>query len=54
MSRKSNRPGGRRKPANKLASGRRKPKTLFGAHRGKIVIKGDIVSPIDVEWEAMR
>jgi prevent-host-death family protein len=26
--------------------------TLFGAHRGLIEIKGDIVSPIDDRWEA--
>ena len=28
------------------------PKTWFGADRGKLEIIGDIISPIDVEWEA--
>ena len=41
-------------PVSKLVPVRHKPKTLFGAHRGKIVIKGDIVSPLDTEWEALR
>ncbi len=31
-----------------------KKKTLFGMHSGKIEIHGDIVSPIDVEWDAMK
>ncbi len=26
--------------------------TLAGAHRGKITVVGDILSPIDAEWEA--
>ncbi len=41
-------------PVSKLVPVRHKPKTLFGAHRGRIVVKGDIVSPLDTEWEAMR
>ena len=31
-----------------------KPKSLIGLHEGQIKILGDIISPIDVEWEAMR
>ena len=31
-----------------------KPDTLVGALKGSITIIGDIISPIDVEWEAMR
>ncbi len=34
-----------------------KPKTkrgLFGLLKGDLVIKGDIMSPIDVEWDAMK
>jgi prevent-host-death family protein len=27
---------------------------LFGAHRGLVTYMGDIISPIDVEWEAER
>ena len=29
-----------------------KPKTLWGIDRGKFEILGDIIEPIDVEWEA--
>jgi prevent-host-death family protein len=29
-------------------------KSLFGAMRGSGVILGDIISPIDVEWDAMK
>lgn len=50
MNRKSNRRGRQREPMSKLVPVRHKPKTLFGAHRGKIAIKGDIVSPLD-EWQ---
>ena len=31
-----------------------RPPTLAGAHRGKIRILGDILAPIDVDWEATR
>ena len=31
---------------------RQKPKTLFGIDRGRIEILGDIVSPLDEEWDA--
>lgn len=27
---------------------------LFGAHKGLVTYMGDIISPIDVEWEAER
>ena len=30
-----------------------RPRTLFGLHEGQIEILGDIIAPIDVEWEAM-
>jgi prevent-host-death family protein len=33
---------------------KRRPKTLFGAHKGMFEIKGDIIEPVDVEWEAMK
>ncbi len=29
-----------------------RPKSLFGVMKGRITIKGDIVSPLVVEWEA--
>ena len=40
------------KPVAKLVPFRNRPKTLFGIDKGKIKIKGDIVSPIDVDWNA--
>lgn len=40
------------RPVSKLIPYERKPKTLFGAGRGRMKIIGDIISPIDVEWEA--
>ena len=42
----------RGKPVAKLTSHRERPTTLFGIDRGRLEILGDIVSPIDVEWEA--
>lgn len=29
----------------------KRPKSLWGAHKGLIEIKGDIISPIDADWE---
>ena len=40
------------RPVSRLTPYREKPKSLFGIDRDKIVILGDIVEPIDVEWEA--
>ena len=40
------------KPVAKLTSLQERPNTLFGAGRGRMKILGDIISPIDVEWEA--
>ena len=39
-------------PVAKLAPYRDRPKSWFGRDRDKLRILGDIVSPIDVEWEA--
>ena len=41
------------KPVAKLSALREKPKTLFGMDKGRMKIIGDIISPIDVEWDAM-
>jgi len=41
-------------PIAQLGPARKPAQSLFGAHKGMITIKGDIVSPIDVEWEAER
>ena len=29
-----------------------RPKTVFGIDKGRIEILGDIIEPIDVEWDA--
>ncbi len=42
----------RGRPTARLVPYRRPIEEWFGADRGKIKILGDIVSPIDVEWEA--
>ena len=40
------------KPVAKLTAFHERPKTLFGRGRGRMKILGDIISPLDVEWEA--
>jgi len=32
----------------------RRPRSPFGLHKGLVEIKGDIISPIKVEWEALK
>ena len=39
------------KLVSRLVPYRERPKSFFGADRGRMKIVGDIVSPIDVEWE---
>jgi prevent-host-death family protein len=43
----------RGKPVVEVRPAAAKPKRLFGAMKGRIKILGDIIEPIDVEWEAM-
>ena len=31
-----------------------RPATLAGAHRGKIAIIGDVLAPVEADWEAAR
>lgn len=40
-------------PVAQLVPVRRRPVTLFGALEGSITILGDIIEPIDVEWDAL-
>ena len=40
------------RPISRLVPYREKPKSLFGIDRGRIEILGDIIEPVDVEWEA--
>ena len=41
------------KPVARLVAYREKPDTWFGRDREILQITGDIISPIDVEWEAI-
>jgi len=40
------------RPVSRLLPYRERPKSLFGAYRGRLEILGDIIEPIDVRWEA--
>ena len=40
------------RPVAKLVRHQERPKNWFGRDRDRIRILGDIISPIDVEWEA--
>ena len=40
------------KPVAKLTAFQERPKTLFGTGRGRMKILGDIINPLDAEWEA--
>ena len=40
------------RPVSRLVPYRQKPKSLFGIDRGRIEILGDLIEPLDVEWEA--
>jgi prevent-host-death family protein len=44
----------RGKPVAQLGPVRSKPKSLFGLMKGRMEILGDIISPIDVRWNAME
>lgn len=40
-------------PVAQLTPVRRRPDTLFGALEGSVTILGDIIAPINVEWDAL-
>ncbi len=42
------------KPVAQLGPVVSRLKTLRGLHKGQVEIKGDIIEPLDVEWEANR
>lgn len=42
----------RGRPVSRLAPYRERPKSLFGVDKGRIEILGDIVAPLEEEWEA--
>ena len=39
-------------PVSILKPYRTVPKTLFGLHKGKLQSKGDLISPLDINWDA--
>ncbi len=42
------------KPVAELVPHRSKKKDALGIWKDKVFITGDIISPIDVEWEALK
>jgi hypothetical protein len=40
-------------PITQLIPAKRRPETLFGALKGSVSIKGDIIAPVDVEWNVL-
>ncbi len=42
------------KPVAEIVPFVEKPRTLLGAMKGSVTILGDIMSPIDVEWDALK
>ena len=42
----------RGRPVSRLVPCREQPEAIFGADRDIIRIHGDVVEPLDVEWEA--
>jgi prevent-host-death family protein len=42
------------KPVAEIVPFVEKPRTLLGAMKGSVTILGDIISPIDVEWDALK
>jgi len=42
------------KPLVELVAHRTPKRSPLGVWKGKVIIKGDIISPVDVEWEALK
>ncbi len=42
------------KPVSQLMPYRPKPATLFGAMKGTLTIQGDILSPLNEDWEVLQ
>ncbi len=42
------------KPVSQLMPYRSKPATLYGAMKGTLTIQGDILSPLNEDWEALQ
>ncbi len=42
------------KPVSQLLPYRRKPSTVFGALKGTITVKSDILPPVEEPWEVLQ
>jgi prevent-host-death family protein len=42
------------KPVAELVPHRSRKRNALGILKNRLIIKGDIISPIDVEWEALK
>jgi antitoxin (DNA-binding transcriptional repressor) of toxin-antitoxin stability system len=42
------------RPVVELAPHRRRRRNLFGILKGRLFVTGDIISPIDVEWNSLK
>ena len=42
------------RPVSQLTPFFERPRTLFGIHAGLIEIEGDVLSPVDIEWDVAR
>lgn len=42
------------KPVAQLVPFPNRPQTFFGALKGFVTVKGDIVGPVDAEWTALK
>lgn len=40
-------------PITQLIPAKRRPGTLFGALKGSISIRGDIILPVDAKWDVL-
>ena len=41
------------RPIARLTNCQKRPTTMFGADRDRMMITGDVISPIDLEWDAI-
>jgi prevent-host-death family protein len=42
------------KPVAELRPHRLRPKNTLGVWKDRLIVKGDIISPLDVEWDALK
>lgn len=42
------------KPVAELRPAGNRPRSPFGVHKGLVRITGDIISPLEAEWETMK